>query len=96
MTEDQLREVMLKDAKEVNKRAKQRDGQNQNLKQNLAVDYNMGGRDAKPETREIIKLALEGKDKDSICRRMSFLGYSRAKTLKTLSRHSGKFVRPAS
>jgi|TARA_Y100000385_G_C12772537_1_gene499947 hypothetical protein len=82
--------AMLEDAKQVNKRAKQRDGQSQFLKQNLANDYNMGGRQGKPETKEIIKLALEGKSKDFICRRMAFLGYSRIKTLKTLCRHADK------
>ena len=57
MTEDQMREAMLEDAKEVRKRAKDRDGTNIFLKQNLAVDYHMGGRYAKPETKEIIELA---------------------------------------
>jgi hypothetical protein len=87
---EKLLAAMLEDAKQVNKRAKQRDGQSRFLKQNLPVDYNMGGRDGKPETKEIIRLALEGKSKDSICRRMSFLGYSRTKTLKTLCRHADK------
>ena len=81
--------AMLEDAKQVNKRAKERDGQSRFLKQNN-TNYYMGGKDAKPETREIIRLALEGKDKDAICRRMSFMGYSRELTIKTLSRHSDK------
>jgi hypothetical protein len=89
---EKLLAAMLEDAKQVNKRARERDGQSRFLKQNLPVDYNMGGRDGRPETKEIIRLALEGKSKDSICRRMSFLGYSRDKTLKTLSRHSDKFA----
>ena len=81
--------AMLEDAKQVNKRAKERDGQSRFLKQNN-TNYYMGGKDAKPETKEIIRLALEGKDKDAICRRMSFMGYSRQLTIKTLSRHSNK------
>ena len=89
MTEEQLLAAMLEDAKQVNKRARERDGQSRFLKQNN-TDYYMGGKDAKPDTREIIRLALEGKDKDAICRRMSFMGYSRALTIKTLSRHSNK------
>ena len=89
MTQEQLLAAMLEDAKQVNKRARERDGQSRFLKQNN-THYYMGGKDAKPETREIIRLALEGKDKDSICRRMSFMGYSRALTIKTLSRHSHK------
>ena len=89
MTEEQLLAAMLEDAKQVNKRARERDGQSRFLKQNN-TDYYMGGKDAKPETREIIRLALEGKDKDAICKRMSFMGYSRALTIKTLSRHSNK------
>jgi hypothetical protein len=89
MTEEQLLAAMLEDAKQVNKRARERDGQSRFLKQNN-TDYYMGGKDAKPETREIIRLALGGKDKDAICRRMSFMGYSRALTIKTLSRHSNK------
>ena len=89
MTEEQLLAAMLEDAKQVNKRARERDGQSRFLKQNN-THYYMGGKDAKPETREIIRLALEGKDKDAICRRMSFMGYSRALTMKTLSRHSNK------
>ena len=55
MTEDQMREAMLEDAKEVRKRAKDRDGTNIYFKQNLAIDYHMGGRDSKPETKEIIE-----------------------------------------
>ena len=89
MTQEQLLAAMLEDAKQVNKRARERDGQSRFLKQNN-TDYYMGGKDAKPETREIIRLALEGKDKDAICRRMSFMGYSRQLTVKTLSRHSDK------
>ena len=89
MTQEQLLAAMLEDAKQVNKRARERDGQSRFLKQNN-TDYYMGGKDAKPETREIIRLALEGKDKDAICRRMSFMGYSRQLTIKTLSRHSNK------
>ena len=89
MTEEQLLAAMLEDAKQVNKRARERDGQSRFLKQNN-TDYYMGGKDAKPETKEIIRLALEGKDKDAICRRMSFMGYSRTLTVKTLSRHSDK------
>ena len=89
MTQEQLLAAMLEDAKQVNKRARERDGQSRFLKQNN-THYYMGGKDAKPETREIIRLALEGKDKDAICRRMSFMGYSRALTMKTLSRHSNK------
>jgi hypothetical protein len=50
----------------------------------------MGGRDAKPETKEIIDLANKGVDRDTICKRMSFKGYSRRKTLDTLVRHSDK------
>jgi len=95
MTEDQMREAMLEDAKAIRKRAQSRDGQSQSLKQNMAVDYHMGGRDAKPETKEIIDLANKGLDRDTICRRMSFKGYSRRKTLDTLVRHSDKIVRPA-
>ena len=61
MTEDQMREAMLEDAKEVRKRAQSRDGTKPiYLKQNLAIDYHMGGRDAKPETKEIIELANKG------------------------------------
>ena len=86
---EKLLAAMLEDAKQVNKRARERDGQSRFLKQNN-TDYYMGGKDAKPETREIIRLALEGKDKDAICRRMSFMGYSRQLTIKTLSRHSDK------
>lgn len=89
MTEEQMLAAMLEDAKQVNKRARERDGQSQFLKQNC-TDYHMGGKDAKPQTKEIIRLALEGKDKEAICRRMSFMGYSRALTIKTLSRHSDK------
>ena len=37
MTEDQMREAMLEDAKQVRKRAKDRDGTNIYLKQNLAL-----------------------------------------------------------
>ena len=95
MTEDQMREAMLEDAKEVRKRAKDRDGTNIYLKQNLAVDYHMGGRDAKPETKEIIELANEGIDRETICKRMNFKGYSRRQTLEVLNRHSEKIVRPA-
>lgn len=80
--------AMLEDAKQVNKRAKERDGQSRFLKQN--TNYYMGGKDAKPETKEIIKLALEGKSREHICRHMSFMGYSRTLTLKTLSRHADK------
>jgi hypothetical protein len=90
MTEDQMREAMLEDAKAIRKRAQTRDGQTQSLKQNVAVDYNMGGRDAKPETKEIIDLANKGVDRDTICRRMSFKGYTRKRTLDTLVRHSDK------
>ena len=90
MTEDQMREAMLEDAKAIRKRTQTRDGQTQSLKQNVAVDYNMGGRDAKPETKEIIDLANKGVDRDTICRRMSFKGYTRKKTLDTLVRHSDK------
>ena len=88
MTEDQMREAMLEDAKEVRKRAKDRDGTNIYLKQNLAVDYHMGGRDAKPETKEIIELANKGIDRETICKRMNFKGYSRRQTLEVLNRHS--------
>ena len=95
MTEDQVREAMLKDAKQVRKRAKDRDGTNIYLKQNLAVDYHMGGRDAKPETKEIIELANKGIDRETICKRMNFKGYSRRQTLEVLSRHAEKIVRPA-
>ncbi len=90
MTEDQMREAMLEDAKAIRKRTQTRDGQSQSLKQNVAVDYNMGGRDAKPETKEIINLANKGVDRDTICRRMSFKGYTRKRTLDTLVRHSDK------
>jgi len=90
MTEDQMREAMLEDAKAIRKRTQSRDGQTQSLKQNVAVDYNMGGRDAKPETKEIIDLANKGVDRDTICRRMSFKGYTRKRTLDTLVRHSDK------
>jgi hypothetical protein len=90
MTEDQMREAMLEDAKAIRKRTQTRDGQTQSLKQNVAVDYNMGGRDAKPETKEIIDLANKGVDRDTICRRMSFKGYTRKRTLDTLVRHSDK------
>jgi len=38
MTEDQMREAMLEDAKAIRKRAQTRDGQTQSLKQNVAVD----------------------------------------------------------
>lgn len=85
-----MREAMLEDAKAIRKRTQTRDGQTQSLKQNVAVDYNMGGRDAKPETKEIIDLANKGVDRDTICRRMSFKGYTRKKTLDTLVRHSDK------
>ena len=95
MTEDQMREAMLEDAKQVRKRAKDRDGTNIYLKQNLAGDYHMGGRDAKPETKEIIELANKGIDRESICKRMNFKGYSRRQTLEVLNRHSEKIVRPA-
>ena len=95
MTEDQMREAMLEDAKQVRKRAKDRDGTNIYLKQNLAVDYHMGGRDAKPETKEIIELANRGIDLETICKRMNFKGYSRRQTLEVLNRHSEKIVRPA-
>jgi len=95
MTEDQMREAMLEDAKQVRKRAKDRDGTNIYLKQNLAADYHMGGRDAKPETKEIIELANRGIDRESICKRMNFKGYSRRQTLEVLNRHSEKIVRPA-
>jgi hypothetical protein len=95
MTEDQMREAMLEDAKQVRKRAKDRDGTNIYLKQNLAVDYHMGGRDAKPETKEIIELANKGIDRETICKRMNFKGYSRRQTLEVLNRHSEKIVRPA-
>ena len=95
MTEDQMREAMLEDARAIRKRAQSRDGQSQSLKQNMAIDYHMGGRDAKPETKEIIDLANKGVDRETICRRMSFKGYSRRKTLDTLVRHSDKIVRPA-
>jgi len=57
MTQEQLLAAMLEDAKQVNKRARERDGQSRFLKQNN-TDYYMGGKDAKPETREIIRLAL--------------------------------------
>ena len=90
MTEDQMREAMLEDAKAIRKRTQSRDGQTQSLKQNVAVDYNMGGRDAKPETKEIIDLANKGVDRDTICRRMSFKGYTRKRTQDTLVRHSDK------
>jgi hypothetical protein len=90
MTEDQMREAMLEDAKAIRKRTQTRDGQTQSLKQNVAVDYNMGGKDAKPETKEIIDLANKGVDRDTICRRMSFKGYTRKRTLDTLVRHSDK------
>ena len=90
MTEDQMREAMLEDAKAIRKRTQTRDGQTQSLKQNVAVDYNMGGRDAKPATKEIIDLANKGVDRDTICRRMSFKGYTRKRTLDTLVRHSDK------
>ena len=83
MTEDQMREAMLEDAKAIRKRTQTRDGQTQSLKQNVAVNYNMGGRDAKPETKEIIDLANKGVDRDTICRRMSFKGYTRKRTLDT-------------
>jgi len=95
MTEDQMREAMLEDAKAIRKRTQLRDGQSQSLKQNMAVDYNSGGKDAKPETKEIISLANKGVDRETICKRMNFKGYSRRKTLDTLSRHSDKIVRPA-
>lgn len=86
---EKLLAAMLEDAKQVNKRARERDGQSRFLKQNC-TDYHMGGKDAKPETKEIIRLALEGKDKEAICRSMSFIGYSRTQTIKTLSRHADK------
>ena len=86
---EKLLAAMLEDAKQVNKRAKERDGQSRFLKQNN-TNYYMGGKDAKPETKEIIRLALEGKSRDSICRRMSFMGYTCTLTLKTLSRHADK------
>jgi hypothetical protein len=86
---EKLLAAMLEDAKQVNKRAKERDGQSRFLKQNC-TDYHMGGKDAKPETKEIIRLALEGKDKESICEHMSLMGYNRNQTIKTLSRHSDK------
>lgn len=86
---EKLLAAMLEDAKQVNKRAKERDGQSRFLKQNC-TDYYMGGKDAKPETKEIIRLALEGKDKESICEHMSLMGYNRTQTIKTLSRHSDK------
>ena len=95
MTEDQMREAMLEDAKEVRKRAKDRDGTNIFLKQNLAVDYHMGGRYAKPETKEIIELANKGLDREAICRRMNFKCYSRRQTLEVLSRHAEKIKKSA-
>ena len=95
MTQDELREAMIKSAEEGKSRILKRDGQTQFLKQNLAPDYNMGGRDSKPETKEIIRLALLGKSKDAICKRMSFLGYNRTQTLAVLHRHEDKIVRPA-
>lgn len=95
MTEDQMREAMLEDAKEVRKRAKDRDGTNIFLKQNLAVYYHMGGRYAKPETKEIIELANKGLDREAICRRMNFKGYSRRQTLEVLSRHAEKIKKSA-
>lgn len=96
MTQDELREAMIKSAEEGKSRIVKRDGQTQYLKQNLAPDYNMGGKDSKPETKEIIRLALLGKSKDAICKRMSSLGYSRRQTLAVLHRHEDKIVRPAS
>ena len=95
MTQDELREAMIKSAEEGKSRIVKRDGQTQSLKHNMAPDYNMGGRDSKPETKEIIRLALLGKSKDAICKRMSFLGYSRKRTLAVLHRHEDKIVRPA-
>lgn len=90
MTEDQMREAMLEDAKAIRKRTQLRDGQSQSLKQNMAIDYNSGGKDAKPETKEIIALANKGVDRETICKRMNFKGYTRKKTLHTLVRHSDK------
>jgi len=95
VTEDKLREAMLEDAKEVRKKARARDGITKNMKQHMTANYNPGGREAKPETLEIIRLAREGEDKNTICRRMGMRGYSRRQTLEVLSRHSEKIVRPA-
>jgi len=61
MTQDELREAMIKSAKEGKSRILKRDGQTQALKHNMSPDYNMGGRDSKSETKEIIRLALLGK-----------------------------------
>jgi len=55
MTQDELREAMIKSAEEGKSRIVKRDGQTQFLKHNMAPDYNMGGRDSKPETKQIIK-----------------------------------------
>jgi hypothetical protein len=95
MTQDELREAMIKSAKEGKSRILKRDGQTQFLKHNMAPDYNMGGRDSKPETKQIIKMALQGKDKDYICKCMAFQGYTRTQTLAVLHRHEDKIVRPA-
>jgi hypothetical protein len=86
--------AMLEDAKQVNKRAKERDGKTQYLKQNLASDYNMGGRDSKPQTKQIIKMALQGKNKDYICKCMALQGYTRTQTLAVLHRHEDKILKP--
>tara|TARA_E500000318_G_C3536916_1_gene202996 strand:- start:98 stop:406 length:309 start_codon:yes stop_codon:yes gene_type:complete len=96
MTQDELREAMIKSAKEGKSRISKRDGQTQFLKQNLAPDYNMGGRDSKPQTKQIIKMALQGKDKNYICKCMAFQGYTRTQTLAVLHRHEDKIVRPTS
>jgi hypothetical protein len=55
----------------------------------------MGGRYAKPETKEIIELANKGLDREAICRRMNFKGYSRRQTLEVLSRHAEKIKKSA-
>ena len=93
--EDKLREAMLEDAKLIRKKVRARDGITKHMKQHMTANYNLGGREAKPETLEIIRLAREGEDKNTICRRMSVQGYSRRQTLEVLSRHSEKIVRPA-
>lgn len=77
-------------AKEERKRARERDGRTQEFKTNRPPEYKVGGREMNPETQEIIKLAKQGKDKEIICKRMSFKGVNRKRVTEVLWRYEAK------
>lgn len=96
MTEEQYAIAWMQLAKEERKRAMQRDGKLQFLKQNMSMDYLAGGRDMKPETRQIIEMAKQGKELETIFKTMAFKGMTKNSVQRVLSRHKEKWFREAS